>query len=35
MGCVAARPGLLKLGIQSGLMAAKVLTGEATCEDLL
>lgn len=35
IGCVASA-GLdyVQLGIQTGLMAAKVLTGEATCEDL-
>ena len=35
LGCVAgAGLDYVKLGIQTGLMAAKVLTGEATCEDL-
>lgn len=35
LGCVAgAGLDYVKLGIQTGLMAAKVLTGEATCEEL-
>ena len=35
LGCVAgAGLDYVQLGIQTGLMAAKVLTGEATCEDL-
>ena len=35
LGCVAgAGLDYVQLGIQTGLMAAKVLTGEATCQDL-
>jgi putative ABC transport system substrate-binding protein len=35
LGCVAgAGLDYVQLGIQTGMMAAKVLTGEATCEDL-
>lgn len=35
LGCVAgAGLDYVQLGVQTGLMAAKVLTGEATCEDL-
>ena len=35
LGCVAgAGLDYVQLGIQTGLMAAKILTGEATCEDL-
>ena len=35
LGCVAsAGIDYYQLGIQTGLMAAKVLTGEATCEDI-
>ena len=35
LGCVAgAGLDYVQLGIQTGLMAAKVLTGEAACEDL-
>ena len=35
MGCVAgAGLDYVQLGIQTGKMAAKILTGEATCQDL-